>query len=569
MAIPLFQRVALTKQKYNKKIEERKTTKFIVNEENFLSEYISIIELLFLNNTNKKIVSLYLDFIKKNDKYIKKYGLNTFDTEITIYKIIFTIEEMKRIKDGIKLQSEKNNLIGFLNKLSIVNKEEDILEIYKLTEDETKYIKYFNYPIEFTNQELFYYKIFVLLILHINKVKKEKSLSEIIKTAYIRNKSAVAKLILDNKIFDNDKIIYSEDKMNILTSLILFEELDEQNSSVNFNRLLQTEKSTYEEIKNYILDNKLGIIKGKSPTTKEIILKISSGYIFELYEGEVCLKNLNENSLNILLDIDDNDKFNTLDNMLTKNSVIPYINKIKSFLIKIVYSNMYKEAIKKLFPDYHKYLLDSNLVDIKECINSRIKFYPYQLFGNSSITDKLSCYSYISFLFKINAIIEKYASILRCGAIIYNILHEIKHLNQNIIYFRSNDTNLFDFPKSEGIKREDGGKMLEELLFGRTIKELKIWECFYILNENNYDQSLEDFRKNFENLTDDSVQLSKKMEYMKYYKKDAIFNDFFEIIKDFNEDKFKRIEFYTINTRYQIYDFDMKICFPKKFCKMP
>ena len=451
-----------------------------------------------------------------------------------------------------------------------MKKEEDILEIYTIAENETKYIKYFNYPIEFSNQELFYYKIYALLILHIDKVNKDKTVSENFKKDYIRKKSSVAKLILDNNIFYNEKIIHSEDKMNILTLLIIYEEIDEQNSSVNFNRLLQIEKSSYEEIKKYILDNKLGKIKSEDPKLKEITLKSSSGQIFELYEGEVCLKNLTENLLNMVFDINDDNKFNTLDNMLIKNSVISYINKIKSFLLKIIGSNVYKEAIKKLFPDYHKYLLDPNLEDIKECINSRIKYYPYQQLGNSAVTDKLSCYSYISVLFKVNVIIEKYASILRCGAIIDNTLHEINHLNQNIIYFRGNDKSLFDSPKREGIKGEDGGEKLEELLFGRTIKELKIWECFYILNENNYEQSLEDFRKNFVNLTDDSVQFSEKIKYMKCDKKDAIFSEFFEIIKNFDENKFIRIEFHTINTKHQIYDLkDMNICFPKKFCKMP
>ena len=84
--------------------------------------------------------------------------------------------------------------------------------------------------------------------------------------------------------------------------------------------------------------------------------------------------------------------------MLKKNNIKDYDNKIREFLNVIVDSIVYKEAISKLFPENYKYLLDSNLEDIKTCINSRLKFYPYQGLVNSGFTDKFSCYSYIPIL---------------------------------------------------------------------------------------------------------------------------------------------------------------------------
>ena len=39
----------------------------IKNKESFMKKYLSIIELVLLNNTDKDIISLYLNFIKEND----------------------------------------------------------------------------------------------------------------------------------------------------------------------------------------------------------------------------------------------------------------------------------------------------------------------------------------------------------------------------------------------------------------------------------------------------------------------------------------------------------------------
>ena len=201
MNIPLFQRKELAKQKYNKIIKERNNKKKIEKTENFMEEYLSIIELLLLNNTDKDIVSLYLNFIKENDLYVKSYNFETFDDEIKVYKLVLTIEEVENFKKGIKLQSEKDVLLNFLAELSnIVNddgvaNDDDIDTIFAKVDRESKQIIYFNYPIEFSNKELYFYKIYILLILHISKVNEKSSKQE--KKNYLINKSGVAKIILN------------------------------------------------------------------------------------------------------------------------------------------------------------------------------------------------------------------------------------------------------------------------------------------------------------------------------------------------------------------------------------
>ena len=530
MNIPIFQRKIKAKEKYKKIIEERNKNGVNINQDNFMKEYLRIIELLLMNNTDKDIVSLYLNFIKENEIYVKSYNFDTFDNEIKIYIFVLTINETEKFQKGLKLQSGKDIIINFLTELSNIddNNEKKINDFFTKAEDESKKIIYFNYPIEFSNKELYYYKIYILLILQINKVKKDSSKSKDDIYKYIRNKKNIAQLILNNKVLENEKIINNEDKMNILVILMIYEKLDEKKSSINFNRLLQTEKITFEELKSHILTNKIGTIKYVTDEYISFITEIDTSY--DIYPNKVCLKNLDRVLLNSILNRMDDCMLNTLDSLLLKNDIIPYEEKIKKFLLKIVDSNVYKEAIKELFPEYSQNLLNSNLEDIKECINSRIKFYPYQKLRNTGLTDKLSCYSYIPIFFDITSTFE-FRPILKCASIVDDSLHEINHLNQDILYFIGNDRSLFHSPKREGLKGEDGGENMEEILFGRKITLLKMLESFYILNEDNYEQSLEDFRMNFENLAKNNIDFSEKVKFIKCNNNNAIFREFFEMIK--------------------------------------
>ena len=89
-------------------------------EKDFFEEYIEIIKLILLDETNKDIAKLYLDFIKNNEISVKNYGLITYNEEIKKYKLLFTIDEKKKIAPGIKEKSEKEKFILFLEKLSLL-----------------------------------------------------------------------------------------------------------------------------------------------------------------------------------------------------------------------------------------------------------------------------------------------------------------------------------------------------------------------------------------------------------------------------------------------------------------
>ena len=555
----------LHNRKYNKIIKE---ISFNRKSNNFIQHYLKIIEPVYLNDTNKNIIRFYLNFIRKNDENVKRFNLISFDEEIEKYKLIFTVREMNEIKKGIKNNSEKNNFIELLKKLSNIvknnndnnnndNNKKYIMDIYKQIENDFRQIKYFNYPIEFSNQELFYYKLYSLLIKQINEIYNNSEYSESDKIDYMKNKKAIAKLILNEKILDNEKIIKNENKMNLLMLFILYDKLDDKKESINFNRLLKTEKINCDELKNYVIKNNIGEIN-KYVGKNEYILKLKNDEIIEILESnDICEKNLDKENMDYIYD---KYKYNNLDSLLEKNGVTPYLERIQKFLDKIINSKVYKEAIRKLFPEYKDDLLNLSTKDIKKCIESRFKFYPYQDLNNCGFTDKFSCYSYISVLFNIFSRQKKYYNCLRCGAIVDISLHELNHINQNILYFLENNEDLFNSPKREG---------LEEILFGRKIERLRILECFYLLNENNYDQSLNDFRNNFKKLYDNSIEYSIKKDYIQNNNNNAIFKKFFLIIKNFGKEEFKEIELFGIQIKGQNSDFqDASIFLPKKFCKM-
>ena len=548
MDIPIFNRRLIAEKKYE---DYLKNTQNNVNNINFVDEYTQIIELLLLNETDKRFVRIYLSFLKENGAMIKNLGWNTYNEEINKYKIIFTKDE--------KTKSERIKFIEFIDKLSKIN-ENNFDSIYNQACNEN--IKFFNYPIEFSNQELFYYKLYILLIMGINSVRNNKDISNEDKKLYTKNNKNLHVISL-KKLVGIFLYIDNEDKMNILIILLLYEYLDNNGESINFNRLLQTKKVNNKELCQYIKANKIGnILKNEN----NLIIKDENDDLFIIIPEEVCIKNLSKN----LEYVSNKYIYNTLDSLLKKNDIVPYVEKIKKFLNVIIESRVYKEAVKILFPKNYDYLL--NLTNMKKCIESRLKFYPYQNLNNSGITDKFSCTIYIPIIFEGIKAPDEFYPALKVGAIVDDSLHEINHVNQNLLYFRGCDKSMFYSPKRPDLKG-DGGKNLVILLFGEKIVTLSIIQCFYILNEDNYDQSLNDFKKNFQNVTDSKIKFSEKETYIKNTRDNAIFKDFFNLIKDYTEQNFDKLLFTGINTKYNINysygPFKGSLSMSKIHCKMP
>ena len=536
----LFMRKEIAKKEYELFLKNDK----YINEDNnekIKTKYIKIMCLLLIDNTNKDIVRLYLNFIKVNSLFIKENKLLTYDMELEKYKIIFTIEEMEKIQKNKKKKSQKKIFFDYINYLySKISGRFDI-EVAKSIKDfaikKLQKLFLFNTPIEFDNEELIYYKCYYNIIYDIAKynginIKK-----------YFINKKNVIEFILKKDLYNNENITTNEDKMNFLSLLLMKEKFkersDKEEGTLNLIRLMQKVPVTVEEFQEYNekdKNKKNSLVKeGGDYYIQHFYKQIKDKVFFLISLDNSCIHSL----FNPRLEFKGDTKlFYNLDALMDNNELSPYISKIKQFLKKIVDKNVYKQAIKQLFPEYYRSLTSNNNEEIKEYIDKRIKFYPFQKLDLSGITDKLSCYSFIP---SINFLFEEYSNIsdqnketCKIGLTIVNSLHEINHANQVIIFFKGNNKDLINSPEriiNENLSSTEGGFSLEYILFGDVISRINLFQCLYIMNEKNYDQELSQFRENFMKIQDIVIETKGETELIKI--ENGIFKRFYDnVIQD-------------------------------------
>ena len=97
----------------------------------------------------------------------------------------------------------------------------------------------------------------------------------------------------------------------------------------------------------------------------------------------------------------------------------------------------------------------------------------------------------------------------------------MNHSFYNILFMNSNGLNPVDTPRKNNIEFNESGKNLEILLFERCLRRMTLAECMYILNEDNYNKNLEDFRKDF-------TKINKNIKNL-IIKEDGIFKEFNKI----------------------------------------
>ena len=537
----LFMRKEIAKKEYELFLKNDK----YINEDNnekIKTKYIKIMCLLLIDNTNKDIVRLYLNFIKVNSLFIKENKLLNYDMELEKYKIIFTIEEMEKIQKNKKKKSQKKIFFDYINYLySKISGRFDI-EVAKSIKDfaikKLQKLFLFNTPIEFDDEELIYYKCYYNIIYDIAKynginIKK-----------YFINKKNVIEFILKKDLYNNENITTNEDKMNFLSLLLMKEKFkersDKEEGTLNLIRLMQKVPVTVEEFQEYNekdKNKKNSLVKeGGDYYIQHVYKQIKKEEVsFLISLDNSCIHSLFNPRLEFKGDIK---LFYNLDALMDNNELSPYISKIKQFLKKIVDKNVYKQAIKKLFPEHYKSLTSNNNEEIKEYIDKRIKFYPFQKLNLSGITDNLSCYSFIP---SINFLFEEYSNIsnqnketCKIGLTIVNSLHEINHANQVIIFFKGNNKDLINSPEriiNENLSSTEGGFSLEYILFGDVISRINLFQCLYIMNEKNYDQELSQFRENFMKIQDIVIETKGETELIKI--ENGIFKRFYDnVIQD-------------------------------------
>ena len=187
----IFKRKKIAIDKYNNFVDNNIKKE---DNENIKDKYIKIMSLLLIDNTNKDIVKLYLNFIKSNSNFIKENKLLPYEIEINNYKIIFTVDEMKQIEKDIKKKSQKDIFLDYILSLSKKVEGKINFEIGKSIKDsatkELNNLFLFNTPIEFDNEELIYYKNYYNIIYETSKQKDYEM------EKYLENKKNVIKYIL-------------------------------------------------------------------------------------------------------------------------------------------------------------------------------------------------------------------------------------------------------------------------------------------------------------------------------------------------------------------------------------
>ena len=291
--INIFKRKSIALDEYNKYIKES-TNNYDIKE-----QYVKIIYLVLLDDTNKEIIKLYLNFLKKFPDFIHKNNLLSYEEEINKYKIIYSIDEMNEIEKNIKMKSEKEFFIDYIKYLARIDNN-NISELKKFYEDvKTKFKKIylFNNPIDFNNKELFYYKCYYNLLSEIyNSIENEY---------FLLNKKKVIEYVIKRSIFTNIQIENNEDKMNLLNLYILKEDFGidfEEDNLINFNRLIQPMPITKED---FFMFNKNPNLKYKNKLIKnndneeyiEHQVKLRDNKKIFIPLEKVCINNLNNTDL--------------------------------------------------------------------------------------------------------------------------------------------------------------------------------------------------------------------------------------------------------------------------------
>ena len=189
------------------------------------------------------------------------------------------------------------------------------------------------------------------------------------------------------------------------------------------------------------------------------------------------------------------------------------IKKIKNFLKKVFCSNVIKQAFQILYPSYIKYPFQTEK-DAENYINKHLNFVPFYSCASNGITDKFTSDTYI-FLkpkrFNTQPIskretIELLEKILYTSGIIKTNYQELNHNFYNMFYHQENGNIPLKTPRNKNLLIKEGSRAMEKLLFGKIIESINIIEALYILDENNYNKDIYQFKKDFENLTEIKVK---------------------------------------------------------------
>ena len=447
-------------------------------------KYIFILILLINDNTNKTLLKEYLDLLKKNNEELKiiynKY-FEEYQDELNYYSIAFTFEECLS-NYNLKIISQKDKFFDYLKKFKNLNKNNDNdIEKYEkyLSEiDESlENISYFNIPLDFSNEQLFYYRALNLIKFHL------KDLYDLIKSnveKYFKQIKEQESGMTGNEI---------NVRINNYKKSLLYSGLD----LISYNL-----KLCYNALQN---SNNLAFIN-------EIIILINTSNEKENFS--CCYKYLTTAKKNITILQQDKDEFiSAFFNY--KEKVDIKIKLIKQFYKNILplkcFRSLYFELIGKdsCYPfddqNFTNNFVDNNFEVLDIPIETAL-----------GITDKFSMKIYlIPFLFKINHLnkfsFENEKNIITNGSFIRTGNHEIGHNFTNFNFYMENCNISIKTPRKKSLEFCEGGYYIDLALYGKILQEINLEQSLYILNEKNYQKAYIDFQYGFNNIKKEDLKV--------------------------------------------------------------
>ena len=202
--------------------------------------------------------------------------------------------------------------------------------------------------------------------------------------------------------------------------------------------------------------------------------------------------------------------------------------RMKIFLSKIFVSKVIKEAFNYLYPDYYKFPFKNE----KEAFNFLEKYFhfiPSKNLSTAGITEKFSLEIYYILKKRRNTITSSVSNeicqlikkILYRGAAVKTSCHEINHEFYNILLMNTNGKVPIETPRKKYFHEKESGKNMEMILFNCRINKLSLKQCLYLLNLKNYEKSLQDFRKGFNELNREDL----------IFDDNSLFPEFNEVLK--------------------------------------
>ena len=471
-------------------------------------QYINLVKIIIMDNVNTKILTKYLQFLKKNKDELTKFeNVDSYEDEIKYYKMCFSKKELIDNFKFIKELDEKEEFLLLLNNISNIQiTEENIDYIFQVLDKIKDNLSRFNQPVEFTNKELFIYINRASLALEILKKKEKKKIQT------IKNIQTSIKIALERKLFEDENIINDESKFYRLMIIILRGQTEIE-VKYNFNLLSEI---------NYSKEEKQNLIS-KMDNSSFLKSKYFPGLIADPSKIEIEKIDNKFSFNNLLVSLEFKEIFEEYE-LYKEKQLFNYFKKklnferIKRFMIQILVSNCIKEAFDVLYEKKYNYPFKS-IDEAEKYVNNYIDFIVLKDTKVKGVTNKFTLKTKI-FLKKCKVFNPEDMSetilynCLYSGIIIKVFLHELNHEFYNFYFYHSNCSVPLLTPRKKKRDEREGGKFFELLLFKQSIKKINLIQALYMLNRKNYNKSLSDFSEDFQSPKDNDLKIEGEFSFL-------------------------------------------------------